>query len=368
MLFLYIAISSGHQRAAEAVMGAMRRRSERIDCHGVDSFTHTYPVVSRVVARAYLEMLDRAPKVWDYLYDNPAVAEATREVREALNVFSIRKYFELMKHYHPRALVCTQAVPITVLAALKGRGRIKVPLVGVVTDYDVHRYWLSPHVDLYIVANEDIKARMVREGIRAERVRVTGIPVDPQFAQPADRAGERLRLGLHPEKPTVLVSGGSRGIGPLDETVAALKRAGDGLQILAVCGHNESARKTLQARYEHDRSVRVFGFTRSLPRLMDAADVLVSKPGGLTCAESLAKGLPLVIIRPIPGQEERNANFLMRHGAAERADTLERLVLLVHDLTRDPERIERLRQRALALARPRAADDAAQAILETLGL
>jgi processive 1,2-diacylglycerol beta-glucosyltransferase len=347
-------------------MGALDRLDGRVDCHGVDSFTHTYPVVSRVVARTYLEMLNYAPKVWDYLYDNPAVAEATESVRGVLNAFSIRKYFELMKRFRPRALVCTQAVPITVLAALKGRGRIKVPLAGVVTDYDVHRYWLSPHVDLYLVANEDIKRRMVREGIREERVRVTGIPVDPHFAQVPDRAGERLRLGLHPEKPTVLISGGSRGLGPLDETVAALKRAGDGVQILAVCGHNERARRALQARYEHDRSVRVFGFTRAMPRLMDAADVLVSKPGGLTCAESLAKGLPLIMIRPIPGQEERNADYLMRHGAAERADTLERLVLLVHDLTRDPERIARLRRRALALARPHAAFDAAQAILKLL--
>jgi processive 1,2-diacylglycerol beta-glucosyltransferase len=364
ILFLYIAISSGHQRAAEAVMGAVTRLTPRVKPIGIDSFTHAYPVLGRLLARTYLEMLKYTPQIWEYLYDNPRVAVATREIREALNIMNAGKLLRLYTKHRPRAFVCTQALPMTVLAALKRRGKIRAPIVGVVTDYDVHSYWLSRHVDLYLVATEEIKRKLVREGIREGRVLVTGIPVDPHFALAGDKSAERARLGLHAHRPTVLVMGGSRGLGPLGDIVARLRALPLSPQVIAVCGDNRPVFNELTRRFGHDRSVRVFGFTRSMPRLMDAADLLVSKPGGLTCAESMAKGLPLVMVRPIPGQEERNAAYMLRHNAAERVEDMKELAAVVERLLTHPERLHRLRDRALELSKPRAAFDAAEAVLK----
>jgi processive 1,2-diacylglycerol beta-glucosyltransferase len=363
VLFLYIAISSGHQRAAEAVMNALRQMNPRVAGHGIDSFSYAYPVVGRLVARMYLEMLEHTPQIWSYLYDNPKVEQATREIREIFNVFNKGKIYRLLKKFHPRCLVCTQAVPMTVLATLKQRGKIKVPIVGIITDYGVHSYWISRHVDLYLVGTPEIKREMVRRGVRENRILVTGIPVDPHFAAPGNRTLERERLGLDPAAPTALIMGGSKGLGPLEDTVSALRRLPARAQLMVVCGQNRSALKALHKQFGEDPAVRLFGFTKNISRLMDAADILISKPGGMTCAESLAKGLPLLIIRPIPGQEERNARYLLKNGAAERVETLDELVTAVDRLFREPERLAKLRDRARALAKPFSAYEAAEAIL-----
>jgi len=366
VLFMYIAISSGHQRAAEAVMNALRQLNPRVSSHGIDSFTHAYPVLGPLVSRMYLEMLEHTPQIWSYLYDNPTVEEATREIRQALNVFGKGKIFKLLKKYHPRALVCTQALPVAVLSALRQKGKIKIPLIGVVTDFGVHSYWLSKHVDLYLVGSEDIKRDMVRRGVRENRILVTGIPIDPAFAAGGHKPLERQKLGLDPETPTVMIMGGSKGLGPVDEIVTALRDLPTPLQLIVVCGQNRSMLKKLQREFGDDPAVRLYGFTRNVPKLMDCADLLVTKPGGLTCAESMAKGLPMVIIRPIPGQEERNARYLLKHGAAERVENWEQLVTVVQRLFEQPDRLHRLQERARSLAKPHAAYDAAEAILKMM--
>ncbi|MGQ0645316.1 MAG: MGDG synthase family glycosyltransferase [Elusimicrobiota bacterium] len=366
ILFMHT-LSSGHQRAAEAVISALRRVNPRVEAHQVDTFAHTYPVVGPLVSRMYLEVLEHTPLLWSYLYDNPAVEQATREIRGLLNVFKAGKVEKLIKQLHPSCLVCTQAVPAALLASLKKRGRLHLPLVGVVTDYGVHSYWLSRHVDLYLVGADEVKRDMVRRGVKESRVLVTGIPVDPRFMARGRREEERRRLGLDPNVPTVLIMGGNKGLGPVEDKVAALKSVPAKVQVIAVCGHNREAQANLEARHGRDPSVKIFGFTRNVHRLMDAADLLVSKPGGLTCAESLAKGLPLVIVHAIPGQEERNARYLLKHGAAERVRDLAGLAAVVERLLRDPEALASLRRRALELAKPRAAFDAAEAILQLSG-
>lgn len=161
--------------------------------------------------------------------------------------------------------------------------------------------------------------------------------------------------------------GGSHGLGPLTDIVFSLCRLPIRLQTLVVCGNNRKLFKRMQAEFSDNRSVKIFGHTRNVPRLMDAADLLISKPGGLTTSEAMAKGLPMITINPIPGQEERNARYLHRHGAAEGAETLEDLVQRVQDLFTHRDRLENLRGRVLALARPHAAYAAAESVLNILG-
>jgi processive 1,2-diacylglycerol beta-glucosyltransferase len=366
VLFLYISFSSGHMRAAEAVMNALRRMSSRVAMRGVDSFHYAFPAAAQWVARAYLEVLKRAPRVWEFLYDNPSVAEATRAPRRLFDALNADKIRRLLKRHHPRALVCTQAVPAAVLSALKERGKLRIPVIAVVTDFGVHRYWVSRHIDLYLVATEEIKRQLVQAGVRESRVRVTGIPVDPSFLSCGDKRARKRELGLNADRPVVLVSGGSRGLGPMEDTVACLRRELPEVQVLAVCGYNRSARRRLEERVGGDPSVRIFDYVSDMSRLMDACDLLISKPGGLTCAESMAKGLPLLMIRPLPGQEDRNARYMLAHGAAEKADSLDELIRHARTLLNE-ERRDELRRRALALAKPHAAFDAAESILQLIG-
>src|SRR5207245_2821769 len=133
---------TGHQKAAEAIMEAASRMDPRVECIGLDAVNHAYPVLGNVVNRMYLQMLKRAPIIWDYLYDNPDIEEATRDARGFLTLISTFRAKQILKRTHPSAVVCTQAVPATALAAIKRSGQMRVPLVSVVTDFGVHRYWL----------------------------------------------------------------------------------------------------------------------------------------------------------------------------------------------------------------------------------
>jgi processive 1,2-diacylglycerol beta-glucosyltransferase len=362
VLFCYISHSSGHQRAAEAVMGELRRRQPSVQCEGINSISYSNPVVGKIISKIYIQLLKVAPQVWDYLYDNPYVEKATRDLREVLSLFNMRRIARVLQKHHPHCLVCTQAVPVGLLSAMKARGLIKAPLVGILTDFGVHKYWISPHVDLYLVPSLEVRRKMVRLGVSEDRVLVTGIPVDTHFASRGDRRAERAALGFSPHRPTVLIMGGNYGLGPLEEAVHALRRLSLGLQLLVVCGNNRALLRKMHRHFSEDRMVRVVGLTRSVHRWMDAADLLISKPGGLTTSEALAKGLPMVMIEPIPGQEERNAQYLLRHGAAERAETLEDLVHVVEQLFTDRARMARLREKGEGLARPWAAREAAEAI------
>lgn len=343
-------------------MAALRHGHPPVDSVGVNSISYANPVLGKIISKVYLQVLKFAPQLWDFLYDNPHVEKATRDVRELLGLFNTNKIANVLKEYRPRCLVCTQAVPAGLLAALKERGKINLPLVGVITDFGVHKYWISPFVDLYLVPTEEVRRRMVRLGVAEDRLRVTGIPIDPHFSQAGDKRAERSALSLAPHRATVLVMGGNYGLGPLEDVVSGLRSLPVSPQVVVVCGANRRLTSKMLGRFRADRSVRVFGHTRIVHKLMDAADLLISKSGGLTTAESLAKGVPMVVLQPIPGQEERNAEFLLRHGAALRADTVDDLRRAAQSLLGQRARLDRLREAGRGLARPHAARDAAEAI------
>lgn len=363
ILFFYISAFSGHQRAADAIREALAHSSLAVTTEGIDSFTYAYPLIGRLVARAYIEVLKHTPQIWEYLYDNPDVEAATRELRDLLNIMNSPKVERLLQHWKPNALVCTQAVPASVIAAQKRRGKLNLPFIAVITDYAVHSYWLYPEVDLYLVASEDVKRDMIRRGTKPQRIRVTGIPISPRFLTAIPKKDARLRLHLDPDRLTVLLMGGSQGLGPLSETLAALRGDPLGIQCIVVTGLNRPLYRELKHRFGQERRVRILGYSQAIPRFMDAADVIVTKPGGMTSSEAMAKALPMIITSPIPGQEERNARYLLRQGVAERANSVDELVPLVRLLFQRPERLQRMASRAALVARPRAAYTAAELIL-----
>jgi processive 1,2-diacylglycerol beta-glucosyltransferase len=264
----------------------------------------------------------------------------------------------LLHRYTPQALVCTQAVPCTVFAAEKRRGTITVPLIAVVTDFAIHSYWVHKEVDLYCVASEEARRDLIRYGIDAARIVVTGIPISPKFLKPRRKEQVRARLGLDTRRATALIMGGSQGMGPLQETLHKLEDLN--LQCLVATGLNRELYRMLKKTHGRDKRMRIFGYTRRIHMLMEAADVLITKPGGLTTSEALAKNLPMVLTNPIPGQEERNARYLERQGVAVPADSPEEIAARVQALLHTPAHLERMIERTKAIATPYAAIEVAR--------
>jgi processive 1,2-diacylglycerol beta-glucosyltransferase len=232
----------------------------------------------------------------------------------------------------------------------------------VITDFGVHAYWYHDEVDLYLVGHEDIKQEMVRRGISEDRIRVTGIPISPKFGETSDPASNRQRLRLDPNKKTILLMGGSRGLGSLSEVVQNLKTIPLDFQTIVVCGRNKKVHKQIMQQTSGLKEFKVFGYIKDLSWVMGAADILISKPGGLTTSEALAKQLPMVLTDPIPGQEERNVQFLTRHHVARVARTKEDLIHIVSDLFRHPKKLQAMRHRAKFLSKPFSAWEAARVI------
>lgn len=359
-------------RAAAALARAGAEGSSPVAVRVVDTFRYVSPFLQKTALTIYLEMVRKTPRVYGYIYrlaeDGRAGARSKVEFNRVLNRLAAPRLARLIAAEGPGAVVCTHPFPLGVLDYLKGRGRLAVPVAAVVTDFTVHPFWVFGSVDLYLVAGEALVPQLVSQGVDAGRVAATGIPIDPAFAGSLDRRAERARLSLDPDRPCVLVMGGALGMGPLEAVVQALGRMSVPVQLLVVAGNNAALKtRLLRLAPGLTNRIRVFGFVREIHRLMAAADLMIGKAGGLSCAEALAVGLPLFVIDPIPGQEVRNAEFLVQRGAAVLIEGPAQLAGAVAHHLSSPELQRSMTAAARSLGRPAAAQAALRAISSLSG-
>ena len=362
---------AGHVRAAEALEGALRAVDAGADVRHHDALQSTTAAFRKLYADAYLEMVNRAPDVLGWLYDRLDEPWKNEKLRQAFERLNTRRLVKLMRDFDPDAVVCTHFLPGSLVSWLKAKEKLRAKLAIVVTDLDAHAMWLASHADRWFVAMEETKAHLSALGIAPATIRVSGIPIDAKFATQTDVTATRLRLGLDPDRTTILVSAGGFGVGPVEHLVSALARLEHPAQVVVICGKNEELRERLRATMAKNpsRDVRIdlVGFTREMDAFMSAADLLVGKPGGLTTSEALAKGLAIVVVNPIPGQEERNSDHLLEAGAAIRANNLPVIGWKIDRLLDDPERLAVMRHRARSLGRPDAAAVIATDVVAMIG-
>jgi processive 1,2-diacylglycerol beta-glucosyltransferase len=369
VLLLSASAGAGHLRAAQALEKAfaLDGRAKRVT--HLDTLAYSTATFRKLYAEAYLEMIRRAPAMLGWLYDRLDTPYRHAGARRALNKFNTRRFVELLREHRPDIAVCTHFLPAEIISRQRQKGRLSCRLVTVVTDLDVHAMWLVKDCDHYFVALDETRVHLIKLGVPAERITVTGIPIDPVFGQRKDKAAMRRKHGLDEARTTLLLSAGGFGVGPVERLMASLLGLEHEAQIVAICGRNEKLRGTLQAVVDRFRgegranpSVRVFGYTTQMDELMAAADLIVGKPGGLTTSEALASGVVPVIVNPIPGQEERNADHLLEEGLAIRCNNLPTLAYKIDKLLDDPARLRAMRERALRFARPKAAKHIIEAV------
>jgi processive 1,2-diacylglycerol beta-glucosyltransferase len=362
-LLMHITRGSGHHRASLAVEQLIRRLDPQAHVVMVDAFEYVTPIVRWAIHRSYLSLIRHQPDVWEYLYDNPAVHHRIHHFRSLLHRYHAGKLQRLLETARPDAIACTQAYPCGIVADFKKHHSLDLPLVGVLTDYAPHLYWFHETVDRYVVPSEQVKQRFLTRGVDASRVKVFGIPIDPAFLEPSDREATARQFGLDLAKPIILIMGGGGGFGRLREMLASLDILPYPCQLVVISGTNRSLLRWLKTQRFRQRVVPI-GYTKDIAKLMNISTLLVSKPGGLTTSEALAKQLPLVMVNPIPGQEAYNARFLLSQGAAVQAGSAETVRQTVRDLLDNPERLEALRRRNAELAHPHAAMDTVKLLFE----
>jgi processive 1,2-diacylglycerol beta-glucosyltransferase len=310
---------TGHLRAAEAARQALVEVAPEVRVEHVDILELAPGWVQSVYGGGFEALATHAPWLWRELYERTDGSQ-TSEGRwgSVARRVLFREFGRLLLSGDWRFVLCTHFLPGQLLA-----GRSGVPPFGsVVTDFTLHRYWVQSGVERYFVATESLASEL-RGRVPGARVDATGIPVAPQFGASWTREAARAELGLGSDGPLALVVGGGMGLG-IEETVSAALQADlPGLQVVAVCGRNDAARSRLAGLGLPEDRLRVLGYVTGIERYQAAADLVVTKPGGLTTSESLALGRPLLLTRPIPGQEEGNVRTLTEAGAALAAPTPE---------------------------------------------
>ena len=369
---LHATAGSGHKRAAQAIARALTAARSDAIVREVDTLVFASRLYRTTYAASYNAMAARAPRLWGALFHSWASAPVNRStapMRLALDRLNLRRLSRVVERESPDAVVCTHFLPVEALSHIRGRGRLRVPLHCVITDFGAHPFWAFPHVDRYFVATDETARELAALGVSRERIEVTGIPVDPSFANPIGREAARARVGLDPREPAVLVMGGGSGVGPLVALAERLAALALRPRVIVVCGTNDSLRAEIdELSAAREGRIRTLGYTHDVDALLEACDVVVSKAGGLTCSEALIKRAPLVVFRPTPGQEVRNAEVLEQGGAAVHADSIAEVEATVGRWLADPEARERVREAAGRLARPHAAATIARRVLEDTGV
>ncbi|MDD5059945.1 MAG: glycosyltransferase [Candidatus Omnitrophica bacterium] len=364
IILMYISEVSGHRSATMAIEKAIKQKRPDTEILNINAFNYTNPISEKVINRIYMEVIKRTPRIWDYLYDNPSVVKGLENIKKHVHKSNSPKLKKLFDSFNPDLVVCTQAFPCGMVADYKKTYGVKLPLVAVLTDYIPHSYWVYDLVDYYITPTEDVSARLEKKGVDRSKIKAYGIPFDLKFNQKLSDGEIFHKLKLNPEKPVVLIMGGGQGLGPIKTVVKSLEKSRHDIQELVVAGTNKKLFRSLRRKIKHyKKNIHLFGFIQNIHELMHISKVILSKPGGVTTAEVLSIGLPMVIVKPIPGQEINNTNFLTQKGAAIQVDDPKDAYKIIDELLGDKAKLEKLKSQALKIAKPNASLDIANLLL-----
>jgi processive 1,2-diacylglycerol beta-glucosyltransferase len=372
VLLLSASSGAGHIRAAQALQKAFVARGD-CEVQHIDAIEHVSKLFQRAYDKTYISMVRRAPDLMGVLYERTDQPWQNPRRRLALDCLNSQPMIRLLKQLQPDLCVATHFLPAEIIAWLIAKKKLRAKNAIVVTDYDVHSMWLCRTVSRYYVAIPEAVEYLAGIGVPREILRVTGIPIDPLFAVPVDRAAARSALKLDPRSRILLLAAGGYGVGPIEQLVHDLLALQRPWQLVAIAGKSEKTKKRLD---EIARSAGILptgaarlipvGFTTQMDQYMAAADLLVGKAGGLTTSEALARHLPMALIEPIPGQEYRNADHLLEQRAAIRCNNLPAAAWKIAKLLDDSSRMDEMRKAAATMSRPRAAAEIAEDALRLL--
>ena len=365
LLILSASVGAGHLRAAQAVELALKAIEPEAEVRNQDTLELTNRTFRRLYGQAYLDLVNRAPHVLGYLYDMLDRPRGPKQKSDRLRVLverlNLRKVLKLLQSEPWDIIINTHFLSAEIIASLRSDNEVGTPHMTVTTDYETHRLWVTDPCDHYCTATEEGAAYLEHWGVNRRDITVTGIPIHPAFSRYQDRATFLQSQGLVGDRTIVLQLAGGFGVGPIEKIYRGLLEIDVPLEIVAVAGRNEEIKKEIkmiQVPLRH-RS-KVIGFTEKIHELMAVADLVISKPGGLTTSEVLASGAAMAIINPVPGQETRNSDFLLENGAAIKINNVATLPYKLTRLLGDKERLRQLKQNAARLARPQAAFDVAK--------
>jgi processive 1,2-diacylglycerol beta-glucosyltransferase len=366
ILILSASYGGGHNQVAKALTSAIKLQMPGIEVATVDYCNLIEPFLNRLTHFGYNQSIRYFPVGYALYYQATGKIAPDSFWQRRLNRLGYFELLKLVNRLKPQVIISVFPLSSGVLSQMKEYGDLQVPVVTVITDMSVHSQWVHPHTDLYVVGSTEVANGLTERGISRDRIAVTGIPIMPAFNHTFDPAKLKMEFGVPADRKLAVFMGGSHGIFGKTEFHKIFDELGDKVQGLIITGRNQDLFEKLQAVSFKYSNLKVLPYVENMAGLMDITDVLVTKSGGITISEALVKGLPMVIYKPVPGQEEVNANYLWRHRAAIIAKSEYRLRTAVHRMVLDENFREHFRRNCLKIATPGSAEAAARLVLEML--
>ncbi len=364
-----VSAGTGHVRAAEALRLTAEEKFPDVSVVHIDLMALVPPLFKKLYADSYLPLVERHPALWGYLYtqaDKRKLESHSDRFRIAVERLNLQKFKDALDEINPDHVICTHFLPAELFSRWKRKHKFPQPVWVVVTDFDVNMLWVHKRMSGYCTANEEVAWRLQDRDVDGKSIHVTGIPIMPAFAEKLSRTDCAQELGIDPDKPTLLLMSGGAGMEKMLKLARRLLSINDEFQLIALAGKNAKLLSQLQRlAADYPQRMTPIEYTNTIERVMAASDLAITKSGGLTTSECLAMGLPMLVVSPIPGQEERNADFLLEQGAALKAYDEAGLEFRVRALLREPDKLKEMRGNALRLGKSNAAENILKLVMES---
>ncbi len=372
VLIIYASAGAGHRKAAEALYKSFEQSVIKdLSVTKIDALDYTTALFKKSYPSVYIFLVTYVPFIWGLFYHflnyRPFIP-IIRHVRHFFNAIQGKALIEYVKKENPDVVICEHFFSAELISYLKTKLLYKGVVICGVTDFGVHQFWINPGTDYYLAACQKTKEELIEKGIAQEKIIITGIPIEEKFSNRLLQEKIRVQLGLATDKFTVLVTSGGFGVGPIEEIVRILDKLDEDIQIAVVCGKNERLCQMLK-NGSYSKTVKIFGYVHNMDAFMEAADVIVTKSGGLTVSESLAKALPMIIMKPIPGQETSNAEIIEMYNIGFRLMEVKDIGAYIKRLlANDSKLLKEMKENAQKLAKPQAARETCLWIIENFVL
>lgn len=372
VLIFYASYGGGHLNAAKSVESCIIDNYKNIDVELIDCMKYVNKTLEKVTTAAYREMAKKIPWAWGKIYSDSQKGALAHLSSRSNKVMAI-KLLKLLREKQPDLIISTHPFGSQMCSYLKRKGKISAKIATIMTDFAPHDQWLvgNDFTDYYFVAHNKMKQYLITKEIPESKIHTSGIPISNRFLKTYDKKDISLKYNLSEEKQTVLFfAGGEFGLGK-NKTIEIFEHfinSNANIQIIAVAGRNPKMKATFEEiakRNNKSDIVRILEFTNEVPELMSISDLVVTKPGGLTTSESLASHLPMLIINPIPGQEEENAEFLESKDIAIWIKKSDNAKKIINDLISNSKKLEIMRNNTSILAKPNSTKDICAILLNT---
>ncbi|AZK48236.1 MGDG synthase family glycosyltransferase [Paenibacillus lentus] len=365
VLLLSEGFGAGHTQAAYALSSSLRKLAPHIQTKVLELGSFLNPRMAPLIITAYKKTVTTQPRLVRMMYRSNYKRSLNRLTTAALHRIFYTRTTQIIRQLHPDVIVCTHPIPSAVISRMKRLG-LNVPLCTVITDYDVHGTWVSREVNCYLVSTEQVKEKLLEREVDESKIRITGIPVHPNFWERHSKEEIRRQFALK-NMPTVLVMGGGWGFMKDEAVNSLLAMHSDKIQTIFCLGSNQKSLDKMKKdpRYIHP-NIRLLGFTREIDKLMEVSDLLITKPGGMTCTEGLAKGIPMLFHKPLPGQEEENSQYFESQGWGTLMNSLNDIEEWIYRLTDHYDEVALAREKVLEQIAKYHPMQSAQAIMDLL--